>query len=150
MAERRVVWLSALALLAGCGAPVQGTARPVELTDGDRSVLRSYYDDLNKSGDNGSDQQETKIKETQHPDFRGKACDLRGATLKIEPTWSTLRMDADWAPPGEKTHPRGVVYVVAVTVTLRQEKTVIGSQIGSQHVVLLDGKVYGFAPCVGG
>lgn len=142
--------LSALALLAGCAAPVQGTARPVELTDGDRGVIRAYYDDLNKSGDESSGDQETRLKETQHPDFRGKSCDLRGATLKIEPTWSTLRMDADWTPPGDKAHPRGVVYVVAVTVTLRQEKTVIGSQIGSQHVVMLDGKVYGFAPCVGG
>ncbi|GLZ31427.1 hypothetical protein Lesp02_36150 [Lentzea sp. NBRC 105346] len=150
MADRRLGVLAALALVAGCGAPVQGTARPVELTDGDRSMIKAFYDDLNKAGDEGSSSQQDLIKDTQHPDFRAKTCDLKGATLKIEPTWSTLRMDADWAPPGQKEHPRGVVYVVAVTVSLRQEKTVIGSQIGSQHVVLLDGKAYGFAPCAGG
>lgn len=137
-------------MLAGCAAPVSGTARPVSLTDTDRTVIEAYYNDLNQAGEEGASAQETAIKDSQHPDFSSKKCDLRGATLKIEPTWSTLRMDADWAPPGEKEHPRGVVYIVAVTVTLRQEKTVIGSQIGSQHVVLLDGKAYGFAPCVGG
>ena len=35
-------------------------------------------------------------------------------------------------------------------MTLSQETAVIGSQIGSLHVVLLDDQVYGFAPCLGG
>lgn len=150
MAERIAVLLAALALLAGCTGPVAGTARPVELTDVDRKKLREYYERLNSAGDEGASQQQKLLKETQHPDFRQKSCDMRGATIKVEPTWSTLRMDADWEPPGEKAHPRGAVYVVAVTVTLRQEEAVIGSQIGSLHVVLLDDQVYGFAPCLGG
>lgn len=150
MAERIAVLLASLALLAGCAGPVAGTARPVELTDGDRTKLREYYERLNKAGDESSSQQQKLLKDTQHPDFRQKSCDMRGATIKVEPTWSTLRMDADWAPPGEKAHPRGHVYIVAVTVTLRQETTVVGSQIGSLHVVLLDDQVYGFAPCLGG
>ena len=150
MAERIAVLLASLALLVGCAGPVAGTARPVELTDGDRAKLREYYERLNKAGDEGASQQQKLLKDTQHPDFRQKSCDMRGATIKVEPTWSTLRMDADWAPPGEKAHPRGHVYIVAVTVTLRQETAVIGSQIGSLHVVLLDDQVYGFAPCLGG
>jgi hypothetical protein len=150
VAERIAVLLASLALLAGCAGPVAGTARPVQLSDGDKAKFKQFYERLNKAGDEGASQQQKLLKDTQHPDFRQKTCDLRGATIKVEPTWSTLRTDADWAPPGEKSHPRGDVYVVAVTVTLRQEDAVIGSQIGSLHVVLLDDEVYGFAPCLGG
>lgn len=150
MAERAAVLLASLALLAGCAGPVTGSPRAVGLSDGDRGKFREFYERLNKAGDEGASQQQKLLKETQHPDFRQKTCDLRGATIKVEPTWSTLRTDADWEPPGEKAHPRGDVYVVAVTVTLRQEEAVIGSQIGSMHVVLLDDQVYGFAPCLGG
>ncbi|ANZ37382.1 hypothetical protein BBK82_16265 [Lentzea guizhouensis] len=150
MAERAAVLLFSLLLLAGCGGPVTGTARPVSLSDGDRAKFREYYERVNKAGDEGASEQTKLLKDTQHPDFRQKTCDMRGATIKVEPTWSTLRVDADWAPPGEKSHPRGDVYVVAVTVTLRQEDAVVGSQIGSMHVVLLDDEVYGFAPCLGG
>jgi hypothetical protein len=150
VAERVAVLLASLALLAGCTGPVRGTARPVQLSDGDRTKFKEFYAQLNKAGDEGASRQQELLKDTQHPDFRQKTCDLRGATIKVEPTWSTLRVDADWAPPGEKAHPRGHVYVVAVTVTLRQDDQVIGSQIGSLHVVMLDDQVYGFAPCLGG
>jgi len=150
VAERVAVLLASLALLAGCAGPIAGTARPAQLTDDDKAMFKAFYERLNKAGDEGGPQQQKMLKDTQHPDFRQKTCDLRGATIKVEPTWSTLRTDADWAPPGEKAHPRGDVYVVAVTVTLRQDETVVGSQIGSLHVVLLDDAVYGFAPCLGG
>ncbi|MEU3648335.1 hypothetical protein AB0E59_33505 [Lentzea sp. NPDC034063] len=150
MAERVAVLLASLALVAGCGGPVAGSAKPVRLSDGDRAKFKEYYAQVNKAGDESASKQAQLLKDTQHPDFRQKACDLRGATIKVEPTWTTLRMDADWAPPGEKAHPRGDVYVVAVTITLRQQDQAIGSQIGSLHVVLLDDEVYGFAPCLGG
>ncbi|MEV6240097.1 hypothetical protein [Lentzea sp. NPDC051838] len=150
MADRRALLLASLALLAGCAGPVTGTARPVQLTEDNKTKFKAYYERLNKAGDESPSQQQKLLKDTQHPDFRQKTCDLRGATIKVEPTWSTLRTDADWAPPGEKAHPRGDVYVVAVTVTLRQDDAVVGSQIGSLHVVLLDDEVYGFAPCLGG
>ncbi|WP_330272096.1 hypothetical protein OG205_34545 [Lentzea sp. NBC_00516] len=150
MAERVAVLLASLALVAGCGGPVAGSAKPVRLSDGDRAKFKEYYSQVNKAGDESASKQAQLLKDTQHPDFKQKTCDLRGATIKVEPTWTTLRMDADWAPPGEKAHPRGDVYVVAVTITLRQEDQAIGSQIGSLHVVLLDDEVYGFAPCLGG
>ncbi|USX50423.1 hypothetical protein [Lentzea sp. HUAS12] len=150
MAKRLVVLMAALALLAGCGGPIAGTPRPAQLGDGERTKFKDYYARVNKAGDEGAAQQAELLKDTQHPDFRQKTCDLRGATIKVEPTWTTLRADADWAPAGEKAHPRGDVYVVAVTITIRQKDQVIGSQIGSMHVVLLDDEVYGFAPCLGG
>jgi hypothetical protein len=150
VAERIAVLLAGLVLLAGCGGPIAGTPHPVRLTDDDRAKFRDYYARVNKAGEEGASQQAKLLKDTQHPDFRQRTCDLRGATIKVEPTWATLRMDADWAPPGEKAHPRGDVYVVAVTITLRQKDQEIGSQIGSMHVVLLDDQVYGFAPCLGG
>ncbi|SDF60604.1 hypothetical protein SAMN05216553_102281 [Lentzea fradiae] len=150
MADRIALLLVSLVLLAGCSGPVAGTARPATLSDADKVRFKEFYERLNKAGDEGATQQSKLLRETQHPDFRQKVCDLRGATIKVEPTWSTLRVDADWAPPGDKAHPRGDVYVVAVTITLRQGDAVIGSQIGSLHVVLLDDEVYGFAPCLGG
>ncbi|HEX7306172.1 hypothetical protein [Lentzea sp.] len=150
MAERIALLVASLALLAGCAGPVAGTPRAATLSDGDRAKFKEFYERLNKAGDQGVSQQSKLLKDTQHPDFRQKTCDLRGATIKVEPTWSTLRTDADWTPPGDKTHPRGDVYVVAVTITLRQEGAVVGNQIGSVHVVLLDDEVYGFAPCLGG
>jgi hypothetical protein len=150
VAERVAVLLVSLALLAGCAGPVAGTARPAQLSDGDKAKFKAFYERLNSAGAEGASQQSKLLKDTQHPDFRQKVCDLRGATIKVEPTWSTLRTDADWAPPGDKAHPRGDVYVVAVTITLSQEGAVIGNQIGSLHVVLLDDEVYGFAPCLGG
>ncbi|GLY48602.1 hypothetical protein [Lentzea sp. NBRC 102530] len=150
MAERIAVLLTALVLLTGCGGPIAGTARPVQLTDDHRAKFKDYYARLNKAGQESASNQADLLKQTQHPDFRKKTCDLRGATIEVDPTWTTLRADADWAPPGEKAHPRGDVYVVAVTITLRREDQTIGSQIGSMHVVLLDEEVYGFAPCLGG
>jgi hypothetical protein len=53
-------------------------------------------------------------------------------------------------PPGAEengTHPRGLVYVLGVSVSIRQDGALLGEQIGSQRVVILDGKAYGFAPC---
>ena len=91
MAERVAVLLASLALLAGCAGPVTGTASPVELTDADRTKLQaSTTTRLNKAGDESPAEQQKLLKDTQHPDFRQKTCDLRGATIKVEPTWSTL------------------------------------------------------------
>jgi hypothetical protein len=137
-------------LLSGCGTKVAGTARPLQITDVERGQVSGYFTGLNEAGAKGNSEQRKLLQETQHPDFRKKACDLRTGTLRMEPAMSTLRMDANWAPPGEKAHPRGVVYVVAATVTLFEDGAEVGVTIGSLHVVVIDGKPYGFAPCVSG
>lgn len=134
--------------LVGCTSAITGTARPLKVTDVERELVTGYFADLNEAGVQGASEQRDLLEDTQHPDFRDESCELPAGTIKVQPTMSTLRLDPQWAPPGEDEHPRGVVLVVAVTLTVVQEGTEIGSQIGSQHVVLLNGKAYGFAPCV--
>ncbi|WP_033436965.1 hypothetical protein [Saccharothrix sp. NRRL B-16314] len=148
MAVRAVTAMACALTLVGCTSAVTGTARPLKVTDVERELVTGYFADLNEAGGQGSSEQRDLLKDTQHPDFRDESCELPTGTIKVQPTMSTLRLDPQWAPPGEDEHPRGVVLVVAVTLTVVQEGTEIGSQIGSQHVVLLNGKAYGFAPCV--
>jgi hypothetical protein len=38
--------------------------------------------------------------------------------------------------------------VVAVSLRVRKDGQVLGAQIGSERVVVLDGRVYGFMPCL--
>jgi hypothetical protein len=144
---RAVTAAACALLLAACGTTLTGTARPLRVTDVERELVTGYFADLNEAGGQGSTQQRDLLRDTQHPDFRDEDCELPTGTIRVQPTMSTLRLDPQWAPPGEDEHPRGVVLVVAVTLTLVQEGAEIGSQIGSQHVVLLNGKAYGFAPC---
>lgn len=145
---RAATALACALLLAGCGSAITGAARPLQVTDVERELVSGYFADLNEAGGQGTTEQRDLLKDTQHPDFRDEDCQLPSGTIKVQPTMSTLRLDPAWAPPGEDEHPRGVVLVVAVTLTVVQEGSEIGSQIGSQHVVLLNGKAYGFAPCV--
>ncbi|MBB5806431.1 hypothetical protein F4560_006199 [Saccharothrix ecbatanensis] len=148
MVVRAVTAMACVLTLAGCTSTITGTARPLRVTDVERELVTGYFADLNEAGGQGTSEQRDLLKDTQHPDFRDEDCELPAGTIKVQPTMSTLRLDPQWAPPGEDEHPRGVVLVVAVTLTVVQEGTEIGSQIGSQHVVLLNGKAYGFAPCV--
>ncbi|GAA3880312.1 hypothetical protein GCM10022243_51160 [Saccharothrix violaceirubra] len=149
MADKRGALAALCALLlTGCGPAVAGTPKPLTITDTERALVSGYFDNLNKAGTAGVDKQRELLRETQHPDFEDDDCELPEGTLRVVPTLATLRLDADWTPPEQDEHPRGVVFVVAVTLTLFQEGTEIGSQIGSQHVVLLNGRAYGFAPCI--
>lgn len=148
--------LAAAVPLTGCAAEVvPGRAGPVRLDEAGRQLLAGYFDEINQAGDQGAGQQHAAFRRRQHPDYQNQLCDLGDLTLRLEPTLSTLRPDAGWTPPdsagrpsGER--PRGAVYVVAVTVTVRREGVPVGSQIGSQRLVLLDGTAYGFAPCLSG
>jgi len=136
--------------LTGCASTISGTPAPLRVTEVERNQVSAYFAGLNDAGATGASAQRERLLDTQHPDFREGTCDLPQGTLRIEPAMSTLRPAPDWTPPGERTHPRGVVYVVAATVTLLQDGAEVGSQIGSVHVVLLDDKAYGFAPCAAG
>ncbi|HYQ68821.1 hypothetical protein [Actinophytocola sp.] len=139
-----------LLLLAGCSSKVAGRPVAAASPDQDLKLVRTYFKDLNEAADEGPDEQREFLLHSQHPDFADDLCDLGDLTLTIDPALSTLRADPDWVPPGagrNATHPRGKVYVLGVSVAIRQDGALLGQQIGSERVVILDGKVYGFAPC---
>jgi hypothetical protein len=50
-------------------------------------------------------------------------------------------------PEDTTKRPRGTVYVLGVSVSIRRQGALLAEQIGSQRLVVLDGKVYGFTPC---
>lgn len=137
---------SALALLAGslalstaaCGSTPE---KPEQLRLAER-----YFEDNNLAARHGPQAQEDFFRRTQHPDFQDQTCQLGTATVDLQPAMSTLRPDPDYSPSGVGP-PRGDVWVIGVEVTTRRDGAVIGRQIGSQHLVLLDGRIHGFAPC---
>jgi hypothetical protein len=135
--------LAVIVLLAGCSTTVTGV--PVRPTD--QELVAGYFKALNDSAGQGSAAQLEFLKRTQHPDFTDLLCDLGGVTITAQPGMSTFEPDHEWAPR-TGGRPRGNVYVVAVSLTVRQNGRVLGSQIGSERVVVLDGGVYGFMPCL--
>lgn len=152
---RRTRWLLAVALtgllLAGCTTQVTGRAVPTDAgaPDEDRGLVEAYFTELNASADEGTATQRDFLRRTQHPDYTDRLCDLSGLTLHIEPAMSTFRADPEWVPPDAagNDQPRGTIYVLGVSVSIRQEGALLGEQIGSQRVVVLDGRAYGFSPC---
>lgn len=139
-----------LLLTAGCTSSVPGEPVAVASPSEDRKLVEGYFDELNASAADGPATQRDFLRRSQHPDYSDELCDLGDLTLNVDPAMSTLRVDPDWVPPdaGRKaTHPRGLVYVLGVSVSIRQDGALLGEQIGSQRVVVLDGKAYGFAPC---
>ena len=115
--------------------------------EANRALVTGYFDAVNAAAAQGSAAQEQLFTRTQHPDFRHLQCSLQGLTVTADPAYSTLRADPDWRPAQAGQPPPGTVYVVAATVTVQRDTTVLASQIGSLHVVVLDGTAYGFAPC---
>lgn len=137
-------------LIAGCSSAVAGVAVPAASPDDDRELVLAYFDELNAAADEGPATQRDFLRRSQHPDYTDELCDLGDLTLTVDPAMSTLRVDPDWVPPDagrDAAHPRGLVYVLGVSVSIRQDGALLGEQIGSQRVVVLDGKAYGFAPC---
>jgi hypothetical protein len=134
-------------LLAGCTTRVAGEPTAKSSPQGDRGLVQAYFSDLNASGDDGTSTQRDFLRRTQHPDFTNELCDLGDLVLRIEPAMSTFRADPDWVPPDGEEPPRGSIYVLGVSISIRQQGALLGEQIGSQRVVVLDGKAYGFSPC---
>ncbi|MGH3980291.1 MAG: hypothetical protein ACRDRZ_15015 [Pseudonocardiaceae bacterium] len=134
-------------VLAGCVLAGCAQAVPEGAPGGDRRLVAAYFAAGNDAGRQGSAAMQQFLDETQHPDFRGERCPLYGLTLEIDPAMTTLRPDPDWRPPGAQRPPRGAVYIIAVTVTVLADQVELDTQIGSQHIVVLDGTAYGFAPC---
>ncbi|MPZ66273.1 MAG: hypothetical protein GEU83_12415 [Pseudonocardiaceae bacterium] len=135
-----------LAVLVGCTRA--GPDPPAGAAVGDRQLVAEYFAAANTAAQQGAAAQQRFLDATQHPDFRGARCPLDGATVVSEPAMSTLRPDPGWLPAGAAAPPRGIVHIVAVTATVRRDGVELGTQIGSRHVVVLDGRGYGFAPCL--
>jgi hypothetical protein len=133
--------------ITGCTTTVGGTAVPAQSSDENRELVTAYFSELNDAGEDGPSTQRDFLRRTQHPDFTDRLCDLGELTLKIVPAMSTLRVDSNWVPEDADEHPRGVVYVLGVSVSIRREGALLAEQIGSQRVVVLDGRAYGFTPC---
>ncbi|MGH3761572.1 hypothetical protein [Actinophytocola sp.] len=149
---RRRLAVAALGLLlAGCSTQVAGRPSPATsgTPEGDRGLVEQYFTDLNASADDGASTQRDFLRRTQHPDYTDRLCDLGDLILRIEPAMSTFRADPDWVPPesGSGERPRGTVYVLGVSISIRQQGALLGEQIGSQRVVVLEGRAYGFSPC---
>jgi hypothetical protein len=151
----RVAWtFIVLAVLAVAGvlvtvnptSTVAGTPVADKSTDKDKQLVIDYFTELNDAGKDGSTTQRDFLRRTQHPDFTDRFCDLGELTLKIEPAMSTFRFDLGWTPEGSR-HPRGTIYVLGVAISIRRGGALLAEQIGSQRVVVLDGKAYGFTPC---
>ncbi|MET0233838.1 MAG: hypothetical protein ABW224_04290 [Kibdelosporangium sp.] len=136
--------LAVVAFAAGCSTAVAGAPAPAVL--GDENLIAGYFSELGKAGGQGAAAQAEFLRRTQHPDYIDRLCDLRGATVRVEPAITTLRPDPGWAPEAGP-QPRGTVYVLAVSLTVERDGKVLGDQIGSDRVVVLDGVVYGFMPC---
>jgi hypothetical protein len=141
--------LATVLLVAGCSSQVAGQPVPVGTgsPDADRDLVEAYYTELNAAADEGTASQGRFLNLTQHPDYRDRLCELGGLTLHVRPAMSTFRADPEWVPPEDSRHPRGAVYVLGVSISIRQEGALLGEQIGSQRVVVLDGRAYGFSPC---
>lgn len=146
--------------LAGGGCATRVIGEPVPDSrppDAHRALVSGYFQAVNTAAGQGSAAQQRLFDGTQHPDFRDQQCPLQGLTITADPAYTTLHTDPDWLPPLADDPPRGTVYVVAATVTVQRstgQRTtgqgateVLGSQIGSVHVVVLNGTAYGFAPC---
>lgn len=136
-----------MAVLTGCGQVVAGTPKGESFSDDDRTLITEYFDRNNEAAGEGASAQREFLASTQHPDFDDDACNLGELTLTIAPTLSTLRPDAGWQPLNTNRTPRGRIYIIAVAVTVQRGNAPVGVQIGSIHVVVLDGKAHGFAPC---
>lgn len=124
--------------LAGCSTTPQAPSPEQQ--------VRDYFAANDAAARAGAQAQQDFFTRTQHPDYADRTCELDGLTVQLEPAMSTLRPDPGYQPDSTGP-PRGDVRVVGVEVTVRRDGTIIGRQIGSQHLVLLDGRVHGFAPC---
>ena len=122
-------------VLAGCSS-----------TSDHLRLAQEYFAAHNDAARLSSPAQEEFFRRTQHPDFTAHSCPLGGVTVESEPVYSTLRRDPHFRPDGD-ARARGETWVIAVEVTTRREGEIVGRQIGSQHLVRLDDRMYGFAPC---
>lgn len=139
------------AVLAGCGTVVPGRAVADPVPAADRALVDAYVDAVNRAGDAGTDAQTAFLRSTQEPGvpFPPARCfgtvavhtRLVERTLRPAPTWTVP------GPDGRDRRPDGAVYVVAASVTATRDGTAVREDVGSKHLVVRRGRVYGYAPC---
>lgn len=134
-------------VVAGQSTVISGVPEPIGVTDADRNLVTSYFDQLNAAAGKGVQAEQEFLVKTQVPEFSNRLCGLNGLTILEQPTLSTLRPDPAWIPSGAGRPPAGSVYVVAVTLVIKRGSSVLGNQIGSQRIVVAKGSAFGFTPC---
>jgi hypothetical protein len=134
-----IVWAGLIVMITTGCSPASDEPPHLRLS-------RQYFEDNNAAARQGPRAQQDFFRRTQHPDFTDQTCELGDMTVDLQPALSTLRPDPGFAPGGAGP-PRGEVWAVGVEVTTRRGDAVVGRQIGSQHVVVLNDRAYGFAPC---
>ncbi|MBV9843770.1 MAG: hypothetical protein JOZ47_01670 [Kutzneria sp.] len=144
-----VVVVVAVAALVTAGRPasVSGVPVPAGVSPTDRELVTNYFDQLNAAAADGVSAEQDFLARTQVREFADRLCELGGVTVAERPTLTTLRPDPAWIPIGAAAGPHGSVYAVAVTAVVRQDGSVVSTQIGAQRVVVTSGVAYGFAPC---
>lgn len=140
----KLLLATVLLLVTACGRVIDG--QPVSAAGDDGSLVAGYFERSNAAAREGPEAQRQFLVSTQHPDFRYR-CDLGNLVVELEPALSSMHIDASWEADDDGHVPRGRIYAVAVTVTVTRDKTTLGTQVGSMHVVILDGAAFGFAPC---
>lgn len=138
---------AAVLTTGGCAGRITGKPVVKDQLEAHREIVTGYFEAVNAAAEQGSAAQEQLFARTQHPDFRDQQCSLRGLTVTADPAYDTLHPAPDWRPSPTGDQPRGTVYVVAASITVQRGSTILASQIGSLHVVVLDGAAYGFSPC---
>ncbi|PRW62004.1 hypothetical protein [Actinopolyspora mortivallis] len=105
-----------------------------------------YFAANNAAAREGPRAQREFLRRTQHPDFREGMCVPDTTTITLDPVLTTLRPSPEFRVNGLR--PDGRVRVVAVEATVRRSGEVVARRIGSKHLVLRQGRFYGFAPCL--
>ncbi len=138
--RRLLAGLVSVVLASGCSVGAQHSGEQDQLR-----LARRYFHDNNAAARRGPAAQQEFLRRAQHPDYSADVCDLGAMTVTLDPVLSTLRPDPTFSPGG--ITPRGEIWVVAVEVTVRRNGVVSAHQVGSQHLVHLSERVYGFTPC---
>lgn len=143
--------LACVLLLSGCGQAVPGKDVVARVPAADLALVREYVRALNAAGDDGPEAQAAFLRSTQEPGTRPPPDRCFGSvTLTTRLVERTLRPATDWTPPGVPPGtrpPEGAVYVVASGVTASRDRVTLREDVGSKHLVVRNGRVYGYAPC---
>ncbi|RJQ76254.1 hypothetical protein D5S17_18475 [Pseudonocardiaceae bacterium YIM PH 21723] len=133
----------ALAVLLLCtGEPSALSVWPAE-----RALVDAYFADWNAAAARGPEAQDEFFSRTQDPEIIRSGCEPLRRSVFLEPQPGTLQVDPGWLPPGQRTHPSGRVFGIAVLASQVGEFATDSNQIGMKHVVIRNGRSYGFAPC---